>query len=55
MRGVQRFHTHLKEITDDIDDGRVCAGIHFRLDQDAAGHLDTQVGNYVFENYLRPE
>ena len=52
--GVVRHYTHLKQITDDIDDARIFAGIHFRFDQEAAVHQGTHVANYIFGHLLRP-
>jgi hypothetical protein len=49
-----RHYTSLKQITDDIDDARVYAGIHFRFEQDVASRQGTQVANYIFRHYLRP-
>lgn len=50
---IIRHYTALRQITDDIDDARVYAGIHFRFDQEEAARQGTRVANYIFENYLR--
>ena len=51
---IMRHYTRLKQIADDIDEARINAGIHFRFDQEAAVRLGSQVGDYIFEHYLRP-
>jgi hypothetical protein len=50
--GVTLTYTSLSQITDDIDDARVYAGIHFRADQDAGSALGRRVGRYVFNHKL---
>ena len=47
-------YTSFKQITDDISDGRVYGGIHFRTDQDAGARLGRAVGTTVYKNNLRP-
>jgi hypothetical protein len=51
--GVTLNYTSLKQITDDIADARVYAGIHFRFDQEAGAELGRRVGGYVYQNTLR--
>lgn len=46
-------YTRLRQITDDIADARVYAGIHFRFDQESAEMLGTEVARYIHGNYLR--
>jgi hypothetical protein len=53
LPGVNLSYTKLQQITDDIDDGRVYGGIHFRFDQEAGGILGRQVGRYVARHNLR--
>jgi hypothetical protein len=48
------YYTRLKQITDDIDDARVYAGIHFRFDQEAGARQGGGIGRYVYGNHLRP-
>ena len=52
--GVTLKYTNLTQITDDIDDARVYGGIHFRTDQDAGAKLGRRVGQYVYNQNLRP-
>ena len=52
--GVTLRYTNLTQITDDIDDARVYGGIHFRTDQDAGAKLGRRVGQYVYNQNLRP-
>ncbi len=52
--GVTLNYTNLTQITDDIDDARVYGGIHFRTDQDAGAKLGRRVGQYVYNQNLRP-
>jgi hypothetical protein len=52
--GVTLTYTNLTQITDDIDDARVYGGIHFRTDQDAGAKLGRRVGQYVYNQNLRP-
>ena len=47
-------YSSFKQITDDISDARVYAGIHFRTDQKAGAELGRAVGTAVYKNNLRP-
>ncbi|HET9194975.1 MAG TPA: vanadium-dependent haloperoxidase [Vicinamibacterales bacterium] len=47
-------YTQLQKISDDIDDARVYAGIHFRFDQVAGVRLGKDVATYVYRNNLQP-
>lgn len=47
-------YTTLRQITSDIDDARVCGGIHFRFDQDGGAEQGRHVGAYVYRHSLRP-
>ena len=47
-------YTTFKQITDDISDARVYAGIHYRTDQVAAERLGRAVGTAIYKNNLRP-
>jgi hypothetical protein len=53
LPGVTLNYTKLQQITDDIDDGRVYGGIHFRFDQEEGGVLGRRVGRYVMNHNLR--
>ena len=67
-RGPQRFtipaiaalpelnleYTRVRQLTDDIDDARICGGIHFRFDQDAASDMGERIGRLVVKKQLRP-
>jgi hypothetical protein len=47
-------YTSLRRITDDIDDARIYAGIHYRFDQRAGAGQGRRVGEYVVKHTLRP-
>jgi membrane-associated phospholipid phosphatase len=47
-------YTSFRQITDDISDARVYAGIHFRSDQVAGAALGRAIGTAVYKNNLRP-
>ena len=47
-------YSQLQKISDDIDDARVYAGIHFRFDQVAGVRLGKDVATYVYRNNLQP-
>ena len=53
LPGVTLRYTKLQQITDDIDDGRVDGGIHFRFDQEEGGALGQRVGRCVMNHNLR--
>ena len=52
LPGVTLSYTKLQQISDDVDDGRVYGGIHFRFDQDAGAVLGRRVGRYVVRHNL---
>ena len=52
--GVTLNYTSFREICDDVDDGRVYGGIHFRFEQDAGGRHGKDVGHHMLDNYLLP-
>jgi hypothetical protein len=54
LPGVALTYTNLSDITDDIDDARIYGGIHFRFDQRAGARQGRAVGDFVFEQHLRP-
>jgi hypothetical protein len=47
-------YTNLKRLTDDIDDGRIYGGVHYRFDQEAGALQGKRVGEYVLRHALRP-
>jgi hypothetical protein len=47
-------YSTFKDITDDIDDGRVFGGVHFRFDQEAGAKQGRRVGEYILKHELRP-
>jgi hypothetical protein len=47
-------YTSFKQITDDIDDGRIYGGVHYRFDQEAGALQGKRVGMYVLRHALRP-
>ena len=53
LPGVTLNYTKLQQISDDIDDGRVYSGIHFRFDQEEGGALGRRVGRCVMNHNLR--
>jgi hypothetical protein len=52
LPGVTLSYTKLQQITDDIDDGRVYGGIHFRFDQEAGSVLGLRVARHVVKHNL---
>ena len=53
LPGVTLHYTRVRQITDDIADARVYAGIHFRFAQDEAEALGRRVAQYLQTTYLR--
>ena len=53
LPGVMLEYTKIRDLTDDIADARVYAGIHFRFDQNEAEVLGLNVAQYVKQNNLR--
>jgi hypothetical protein len=47
-------YTTFKQITDDVDDGRIYGGVHYRFDQEAGALMGKRVGEYVLRHELRP-
>jgi PAP2 superfamily protein len=47
-------YTTFEAITDDIDDGRIYGGVHYRFDQEAGALMGKQVGDYILTHALRP-
>lgn len=47
-------YTTFRQITDDIDDGRVFGGVHYRFDQEAGALQGERVAEYVLRHALRP-
>jgi hypothetical protein len=43
-----------EQITDDIDDGRVYGGVHYRFDQEAGARQGERIGAHVLRHALRP-
>jgi hypothetical protein len=52
--GIVLTYKTFREITDDIDDGRVFGGVHYRFDQEAGALMGERVGEYVLRHALRP-
>ena len=52
--GVTLRYSHLRQITDDIDDARVYGGIHFRFDQEEGELQGMQIGWYITWRHLQP-
>jgi hypothetical protein len=50
---VLRYNS-FKRITDDIDEGRIYGGAHFRFDQEAGALLGKRVGEHILRHMLRP-
>ena len=55
-RGVKTERTYhdLKEITRQVDDARVWAGLHWRHSMLDGDQIGREVADRVFENYFRP-
>jgi hypothetical protein len=53
MPGVVLHYTTFKQITDEVDAGRIYGGVHFRFDQEAGALLGKRVGEYVLRHALR--
>lgn len=51
---ITRQFDSLSDATLEAVDARVFAGIHFRSGCYAGRHLGTEIGKFVFKNYLRP-
>ena len=49
-----RSFTSFTEAADENGDSRVMAGIHFRSAVETGQQLGREIGQYVFENLLRP-
>jgi PAP2 superfamily len=47
-------YTSFEQITDDIDDGRIYGGVHYRFDQEAGAMMGRQVADYILSHILRP-
>jgi hypothetical protein len=47
-------YTSFEQITDDIDDGRIYGGVHYRFDQEAGAMMGRQIGDYILDHVLRP-
>lgn len=52
--GVTLHYTDWDQLTDDIDDARVFAGVHFRFDQKAGFRMGQRIGRYLLKHELRP-
>jgi hypothetical protein len=47
-------YTSFEQITDDIDDGRIYGGVHYRFDQEAGAMMGRQIADYILGHSLRP-
>jgi hypothetical protein len=47
-------YTTFGQITDDIDDGRIYGGVHYRFDQEAGALMGERIGEHVLRHALRP-
>jgi hypothetical protein len=52
--GVTLHYASFEDITDDIDDARVYAGIHFRFEQQAGARQGRRIGAYIHQHNLEP-
>jgi hypothetical protein len=52
--GVTFTYDSFKAIAEQVDEARVCGGIHVRHDQTAGAELGRRVGDYVCRTALRP-
>ena len=53
LPGVTRYFTSFSQATDELNDARVFAGIHFRTAVDVGRELGRQVAAYVLDNALQ--
>jgi hypothetical protein len=53
LPGLTLVYSKLQQISDDIDDGRVYSGVHFRFDQEEGGALGRRVSRCVINHNLR--
>lgn len=51
---TQRTYKSLKALTDDVDDARVWAGLHYRNSMHEGAALGRQVAKHVLGGYFRP-
>jgi hypothetical protein len=51
---VVLHYSAFEQITDDIDDGRVYGGVHYRFDQEAGARQGERIGAHVLSHALRP-
>ncbi len=51
--GIVLTYQSFDDIAADIDDARVCGGIHFRYDQEAGSRQGGHVGRYILQHELR--
>jgi hypothetical protein len=51
---VTLHYTSWKQIADDINEGRIYGGVHYRFDQEAGASLGKRVGAYILQHKLRP-
>ena len=51
---VTLHYTSWKQITDDVNDGRIYGGVHYRFDQEAGARQGGRVGAYILLRKLRP-
>ena len=51
--GIVLTYRSFDDIAADIDDARVCGGIHFRYDQEAGSRQGRHVGRYILQHELR--
>lgn len=52
--GATRSYKSFTAMANEAADSRVYGGIHFRFDNDAGQSIGRSVGNYVFQNFMRP-
>jgi hypothetical protein len=52
--GVSRSYSKFSQISKELGDARVWAGVHTRTADNQGDVLGKQVGDYVFQNALRP-
>ncbi len=52
--GATRSYVGFTAMADEAADSRIYGGIHFRFDNVAGQSIGRSVGNYVFQNFMRP-
>ena len=52
--GFTRSYPSFTAMANEVSEGRIYAGIHFRFEQTAGQTIGRDVANYVFQNFMTP-